>query len=47
MSKKPKNAYHHLMINNAKKKKVSKNTYVKYPDTNQVRNLIGLKPKNQ
>jgi hypothetical protein len=39
---KPKSAGHSLMIKNAKKKKVSKSPYVKYPDTNTVRKLIGL-----
>lgn len=46
MSRKPKNSSQQMMINNAKKKKVSKSPYVKYPDTNQVRHLIGLKTKN-
>jgi hypothetical protein len=39
---KPKSAFHSLLIKNAKKKKVSKSPYVKYPDTNAVRQMIGL-----
>lgn len=43
MGKKPKNAIQTLMIKNAKKKKVSKNPYVKYPTEEQVEKLLGVR----
>ena len=42
MARKPKSATHQALINNAKKKKVSKNPYVRYPDTKAVRQIIGM-----
>lgn len=42
MARKPKSATHQALINNAKKKKVSKNPYVRYPDTKAARQIIGM-----
>jgi hypothetical protein len=43
MGKKPKSAGHAMMIRNAKKKKVSKNPYVRYPDAEGVKALLGIR----
>lgn len=42
MSRKPRNASDAMMIKTAKRKKVSKNPYVTYPNTEAVRLLIGI-----
>ena len=43
MPRKPRNLGHQTLINNAKKKKVSKSPFVNYTNTEAARNLIGMK----
>lgn len=45
MSKKPKNASQMSMIRNAKKKKVSKNPFVNYPNEEGIESLLGIRMK--
>lgn len=47
MSKKPKDASEQMMLKNAKDKKVSKNIYVHYPNTEQVKKLLGIGKKKK
>jgi hypothetical protein len=43
MGKKPKNASQMIMMRNAKKKKKSKNPFVRYPTEEQVEKLTGIR----
>lgn len=43
MARKPKNASQQLVLKNAKKKKVAKSPYVEYLNTEQCKNLFGMK----
>lgn len=47
MARKPRNAGDALWIKNAKKGKVSKSPYVRYPNSEEVRKIIGMKPKKK